>query len=267
MRLRRSSQRMLRPALAACACALAFCGTTGDAAAQTTASLRAAFKPYRLGQRTTLQFRFSFSAPTGSVPPPLVEMQLRYPRDLNFFLNDLGIRRCPQATLEAGGPKSCPRNSIMGYGMVRTGIVLGETPVEESSPITIFRAPEHEGHLVLLFFAEGSRPVITNVIFSGLLLSAHEPFGGKVQIGVPLVETLPGAPYVSVLHLHATIGPQGLTYYRSVDGVTFAFKPKGILLPPRCPRDSFPFAAEFDFSDGTHARARTSVHCPQGTEG
>jgi hypothetical protein len=259
----------LRSALAACGCTLALGGAAGGACpqlagaqTQTTARLHAAFDPYRLGRRTTLQFEFAFSASGGELPPPLVEMQLRYPRGINFFLNDLGIRRCAQSVLEASGPAGCPPDSAMGYGVVRTGIVLGDTPVEESSPITILRAPERDGHLALLFFAEGREPVVTNVLFSGLLLSARDPFGGNVEIGVPLVETLPGAPYVSVLHLHATIGPEHLTYYHNVDGVSLAFAPQGLLLPPTCPRASFPFAAIFAFSDGTHALASTSVPCP-----
>ena len=71
------------------------------------------------------------------------------------------------------------------------------------------------------------------MIFSGTLLSAKEPFSGNVKIGVPLVETLPGAPYVSVLHLHAA---------------------------------SFPFAAIFAFSDGTTTSASTTVRCPPGAQ-
>lgn len=271
MRLRLSSPRS---ALAACGCTLALAGVAGDARpatagalAQTTARLHAAFEPYRLGGRATLQFEFAFSAPAGQVPPPLIEMQLRYPRGINFFLNNLGTMTCTQRTLEASGPAACPPDSVMGYGVVRTGIVLGGTPVQESSPITILRAPERDGDLALLFFAEGREPVVTDVIFSGLLLSAKEPFGGRVKIGVPLVETLPGAPYVSVFHLHATIGPEHLTYYREVDGVSLAFVPQGILLPPRCPRHSFPFAAIFSFSDGTHALASTTVPCPPGRPG
>jgi len=261
----------LRSALAACGCALALAGATGGvcpelagAQAQTTARLHAAFEPYRLGRRTTLQFEFAFSAPVGTVPPPLTEMQLSYPRGINFFLNDLGIRRCAESVLQASGPAGCPPNSAMGYGVVETGIVLGGTPVQESSPVTILRAPERDGHLALLFFAEGREPVVTNVIFSGVLLPARDPFGGNVKIGVPLVETLPGAPYVSVLHLHATIGPKHLTYYHNVDGVSLAFAPQGLLLPPTCPRASFPFAAIFVFSDGTHAQASTTVPCPPG---
>ncbi len=261
----------LRSALAACGCTLALSGAAGGvcpqlagAQAQITARLHASFDPYRLGHRTTLQFEFAFSAPAGELPPPLIEMQLRYPSGINFFLNNLGIRTCTQPVLEASGPAGCPPDSAMGYGVVRTGIVLGGTPVEENSPITILRAPERDGHLSLLFFAEGRQPVVTNVTFSGLLLPAREPFGGNVKIGVPLVETLPGAPYVSVLHLHATIGPEHLTYYHTVDGVSLAFAPQGILLPPTCPRASFPFAAIFVFSDGTQALANTTVPCPVG---
>jgi hypothetical protein len=258
-----------RSALGACGCVLALGNATGTAVtrlagaqAATTARLHATFEPFRLGRRTTLQFEFAFSAPAGEDPPPLTEMQLRYPRGINFFLNDLGIRRCPEPVLEASGPAGCPPNSAMGYGVVRTGIVLGGTPVQESSPITILRAPERDGHLALLFFAEGREPVVTNVIFFGLLLSARDPFGGSVKIGVPLVETLPGAPYVSVLHLHATIGPKHLVYYHNVDGVSLGFAPQGLLLPATCPRDSFPFAAVFVFSDGTHVQASTTVPCP-----
>lgn len=256
--------RMRSAALATCCCVLVLGVGGGGARAQTTAELHASFEPYRLAHRTTLQFEFAFSTPAGETPPPLVEMQLRYPRGLNFFLNDLGIRRCAEAVLQSSGPTGCPRDSVMGYGVVRTGIVLGGTPVQENSPITILRAPEREGHLALLFFAEGTQPVVTSVIFSGTLLSAREPFGGKVQIGVPLVATLPGAPDVSVLHLHATIGPEHLTYYHNVSGVSLAFRPQGILLPPSCPRASFPFAAIFSFSDGTHASASTVVPCSPG---
>jgi len=265
----RPSPPSLRSALMLCGCTLALLGATGGARpwlaraqAQATAQLHAAFEPYRLGRRTTLQFEFALFAQAGTDPPPLIEMQLRYPRGINFFLNDLGIRRCAQQVLEASGPAGCPPNSAMGYGVVETGVVLGNTPVQESSPLTILRAPESDGHLALLFFAEGREPVVTNVIFSGLLLSAREPFGGNVKIGVPLVETLPGGPYVSVLHLHATIGPEHLTYYHSVDGVSLAFAPQGLLLPPSCPRASFPFAAIFVFSDGTRAVASTTVPCP-----
>lgn len=236
-------------------------GLAQQARAATAAKLEAAFLPDHLGARTTLEFGFSFSAPPGQVPPPLTQIELRYPNNLGIALSRLGIAECTAKTLEASGPRGCPADSVMGYGVVYTGIVLGTSTVTELAPITIFRAINSE-HLALLFYAEGTHPVVTDIVFPGLLLSAAEPFGGKVSIGVPLVSTLPGAPYVSVIHLHATIGPREVTYYERVGGITLAYKPAGILLPPRCPPKGFPFAAVFTFSDGSRARAHTDASCP-----
>jgi hypothetical protein len=115
----------------------------------------------------------------------------------------------------------------------------------------------------MVFYSEGTTPVNTRIVFGGELLPAPVPFGGQVSIGVPLVPTLPGAPYISVIHLNVTIGPRGVTYYERVDGVTLAYRPRGILLPPRCPRGGFPFTAQFTFLDHTQAFARTAVRCPR----
>ena len=124
------------------------------------------------------------------------------------------------------------------------------------------RAPDQEGHLSVLFYSEGSTPVDTHIEFPGILLPANSPFGGVVSIGIPLVPTLPGAPYISVIHLRATLGPIGVTYYEHVGGVTLAYTPKGILLPNSCPRGGFPFAATFSFLDGSEAKASTAIPCP-----
>jgi hypothetical protein len=115
----------------------------------------------------------------------------------------------------------------------------------------------------VLFCAEGTTPVDTRMVFPGLLLPSKAPFGGLVSVGVPLVPTLPGAPYISVIHLHATIGPERVTYYEHAGGRTLAYRPKGILLPGGCPRRGFPFAAEFSFSDGSRASAQTAAACPK----
>lgn len=241
---------------------LASLTASAAAAAAPTATLTASFQPDRLGGHTTLQFGFAFSTGSAALPPPLTQVELRYPADIGIYTSGLGLATCEARTLEADGPRGCPANSVMGYGVVRTGVTLGETHVTESSVITVFRAPYQGRHFALLFFAEGTEPVLTNVIFPGLLLSASEPFGGRVSIGVPLVETLPGAPFVSVIRLRATIGPEKVTYYQRAGGITFAFRPRGIRLPKRCPRQRFPFAAQFSFSDGSSAQARTTISCP-----
>lgn len=264
-------ERTLRPALrrlvlAGCIClpaVTALAALPAFASAQTKAKLSASFSPNRLGARATLNFGFSFSAPRDEVPPPLTQIELRYPANLGIGLSGLGLATCRAKALEEEGPSGCPANSVMGYGVVLTGIVLGTTPITENAPITIFRAPDDTGRLALLFYAEGTKPVATTIIFPGLLLPAPVPFGGQVSIGIPLVPTLPGAPYISVIHLKATLGPKKVTYYEKVGGVTLAYKPRGILLPDRCHRHGFPFVADFGFSDGTHTRARTAVKCPR----
>jgi hypothetical protein len=247
---------ILLPAALLCAC------LPSAAPAATVARLSAAFTPNRLGQRTTLDLGFSFSAPPGQVPPPLVQVELRYPSNLGIGLSGLGLATCSAPVLEASGPHGCPPNAVMGYGVVLTGIVLGTTIISENAPITILRAPDHSGNIALLFYAEGTKPVSTSIVFPGLLVPAPVPFGGEVNIGVPLVPTLPGAPYISVIKLRATIGPQGVTYYERLGGMTLAYRPKGILLPPSCPHRGFPFAARFGFLDKSHATASTAVRCP-----
>jgi hypothetical protein len=232
------------------------------AVSQTPAKLTASFVPEWLGHRTTLHFAFAFSAPDGQVPPPLTEIELRYPSNLGIALSGLGLATCTAPVLETSGPAGCPVNAVMGHGQALTGIVLGTTIITESAPITIIRAPDTEGRISILFYSEGSTPVDTRIVFSGLLLPASAPFGGLVSIGVPLVPTLPGAPYISVINLHATLGPVGVTYYETVAGRRVAFQPRGILLPNTCPHRGFPFAAEFAFNDQTHSTTQTAAPCP-----
>ena len=250
-RARPALRRLLPQTAVLCAClAAATSARVTSARATTAAALGAKFTPERLGRRSTLDFGFSFSTPTEGVPSPLTQIELRYPDNLGIALSGLGLATCTAQTLEAAaGPSGCPRDAVMGHGQALTGIVLGSTIITETAPIVVVRAPDEEGHIELLFYAEGTTPVTTRIVFPGLLLPASAPFGGLVSIGVPLVPTLPGAPYISVISLTATLGPIGVTYYEQVGGRTLAYQPKGILLPNNCPNGGFPFAAEFRFLD------------------
>jgi hypothetical protein len=235
--------------------------TQATAAQAGEATLSARFTPMSLGRRTTLEFGFSFASPPGRVPPPLTQIELRYPNDLGLGISGLGLDTCTAEALEAHGPGGCPPNAAMGFGTVLTGILLGSTIIYERAPIAIMRAPDRAGRLALLFSSEGTTPVDTRIVFGGLLQPAAVPFGGLVDIGVPLVPTLPGAPYISVIHLRSTIGPRKIVYYEQVDGRTLAYRPQGILLPDHCPRRGFPFAAQFRFEDESVRTAHTAIAC------
>ena len=140
---------------------------------------------------------------------------------------------------------------------------MGPEPVREGASIAVFRAPDEEGHLALFFYTEASTPILAQLVFPGLLLAAKAPFGGLINVNVPLVPSLPEGPDVSVVEIGATLGPEHLIYTEEVRGQIVTYQPKGILLPDSCPHGGFPFAATLAFRDGSHARAHTAMPCPR----
>jgi hypothetical protein len=241
------------------------CACIPSALAQATqsVSLNATLTPERLGHATTVRFGFQITSPNGQVPPPLTQIDVNYPGNLGIALSELGLATCSATMLEASGPASCPADSLMGYGTATAEIQIGPEIEHEIANITLIRAPTQNGHLALLFYANAISPISAQLIFPGLLLPTPPPFGGSINITVPLVHSLPEAPDVAVVKLTSTLGPEHLTYYEHTHGHTIAYNPKGILLPNTCPHDGFPFTATFGFLDGTHANAHTTVPCPK----
>jgi len=223
--------------------------------------LQATLTPEQLGQSTTVGFGFQIA--THGLPVPLTGVDIRYPGDLGIALSGLGLATCTAATLQALGPPGCPADSRMGYGSALAEIPIGPEIVAETAHVTIIRAPIQEGHLALLFYANAATPVNAWLVFPGQLLPAPTPFGGRINIAVPLIPSLPEAPDVAVVRLRATLGPEHLTYYEHTHGRTVAYHPKGVLLPDHCPRGGFPFHANLAFADGSDASASTAVPCPR----
>jgi hypothetical protein len=244
------------------------CGyPSGNAAARESVSLTAGLNPERLGHGTTLSFGFRIAGAAGGVPSPLTELDVRYPADFGIFASGLGLATCTAAVLEALGPMGCPANSFVGHGTALVEVPFGDEVVEETAIVAVVRAPEQDGQAMLLLYAEGVTPVNGAVIFSGVLAPASSPFGGDIKMAIPLVPSLPGGPDVAVVRGQSTIGPAHLTYYENAHGKRVAYTPKGIVLPGRCPRGGFPFAATFGFLDGSRATAETRVPCPQPRHG
>jgi hypothetical protein len=232
------------------------------ASAAQSVRLQATLTPKRLGQGTTIAFGFQIAAPADDVPPPLTGVEIRYPVELGFALSELGLATCSPHTLEADGPEGCPANSLMGYGTAITEIPVGPEILHETAHITIVRTTEQSGHLALLIYADGASPVSAQIVFPGLVLSAPAPFGGRLDMKVPLVPSLPGSPDVAVVQFHSTLGPLHLRYREHVHGRVIQYEPKGIPLPDRCPHGGFQFSARFAFQDGSHSNAAATVPCP-----
>jgi hypothetical protein len=243
--------------------ACAYLLPTAAHAAQ-SASLHVTFTPERLGQSTSMRFGVQITAPAGRVPPPLTELDVRYPSDLGLAASGLGLTTCSEATVQALGPAGCPADSRMGHGKALAEIPFGPDIIQETAAVNILRAPEQAGQLAMFFYATGVTPVDTQIVLPALLRPGPAPSNEDIRIDVPLVPSLPTAPDVAVVALHATLGPQGLTYYERVHGEPVAYHPRGILLPHKCPRKGFAFSASLTFLDGSHANAETSVPCPRG---
>ncbi len=241
---------------------MAFACLPANASATQSAQLHVDFTPERLGHGTTIRFMVQIHAPEGRVPSPLTSLELRYPGDLGVAASGLGLSTCTPSKLELLGPEGCPADSRMGRGSALTEIPIGPEIVQESASIAIVRAPEQEGHLALLFYADSEDPVETQIVFPGVLLSNPLSSDESILLNVPLVPSLPGAPDVAVVTLSADLGPQGLTYYEHTNGHLVAYRPQGILLPSHCPHAGFAFSATFAFLDGSHTSAHNAVPCP-----
>jgi hypothetical protein len=230
-----------------------------------TVSLTAGFSPERLGAGTTVHLGFQIAEPAGEIPPALTELGVLYPAELGIATSSLGLDNCTLARLQEDGLAGCPANSLMGYGSAQVEVPFALGPVLEPVSITLLSGPVQEGHLGLLFYADGESPVIADLIFPGVVLPAQEPFGGILDTQLPLVRSVPEGPDAVVVRMETTIGPNHLTYYRRVRHRMVGFHPRGILLPSRCPSGGFLFVAHLTFQNGAQVEASTAVPCPRRT--
>lgn len=236
----------------------------GGALGAPSVRMHATLSPETPGRSTTIGVRIEISPGGELVPPPLVSSRLRYPTGLNVQLSGLGIEACGMITLELLGPQSCPPDSRMGYGSaVAEAPIKGEV-FHETAKIAILRANEDAGHQALLLYIYGETGVNADVPLLADLLPDPKPFGGLLDIHVPVIETFPEGPDLSVTELLMVLGPANLTYYERVHGRRVAYKPAGITLPGRCPRGGFPFSVQLGFLDGSQAVGTTAVPCPRG---
>jgi hypothetical protein len=258
---------MYRAALLAAVLTIGACWPT-CAAATPTVSLHAGFSPEHPGAATTVRFAVRIE-PGGQdagevVPPPLTEASVLYPAGLDITLSGLGVDSCSAATLEQAGPPSCPADSWMGEGEAVAELSIHHAPFREDARIAILRGPETNEHLTMLFYVYDETAVSAQIILTGQLLPGSGPYGGRLQITAPLVQSLPETPDLSVGELKLVLGPPALTYYERVHRKIVPYTPERIRLPERCPRGGFPFAIQLSFLGGAHAQARTAVPCPGG---
>jgi hypothetical protein len=217
--------------------------------------LVATFLPKRLGAPTSIHFTVDIDPPALSEPPPLSAIDVSYPSGLGFATSGLGLAACDPARLQAAGAAACPANSKMGAGAAVVQVVFGTEVISEHVGLGLFAGPSPDGYLHLLILATGTEPVEARIVMAGILLPGH------LRITVPPVPGLPGAPGVALTQIQATLGG-ALTYYEHAHGKLIAYRPRGIGLPPRCPRGGWRLAASLAFIGGGLSQARDVIGCP-----
>ena len=100
-------------------------------------------------------------------------------------------------TLEQIGPSGCLKSSEAGPVGKATGIVsFGDERVEETATVQSFFAPNSG----LNFFLDGHSPVSLEILASATVAA------NVLTIDVPLVSTVPGAPFASLTEVEFRLG-------------------------------------------------------------
>jgi hypothetical protein len=227
-----------------------------------TAKLEVGFSPYRLGRSTTLKITLNLgvAGPGGGLPAPVTRFDMQIPAELELIGSSLGLAICKPAALLANGLEGCSPNARLGYGSAQIDVPVGPEPVTESAAIEAEMGPPVGEEIGVLLYAEAGSPVAAQLIFPGVLFEGGS--GQGLDTAVPLIPSIPGAPDISMVSMHLSLGPEHLTYYETLHGKTVSYRPQGISLPVKCPSKGFRFVSRIDFQDGTTVTASSTVPCP-----
>jgi hypothetical protein len=138
-------------------------------------------------------------------PPPLAGINFYLPKGAK--LHTAGFPTCPVSNLEpaGAGPSACPAASKAGpTGEALGYVTLGGERVHEATTIESFYATGGG----LEFFTAGHTPVSLEILSKGhyLSLGGSGGFGPELETEIPLVASVPGAPYASVEHIKVKAG-------------------------------------------------------------
>lgn len=184
-------------------------------------------------------------------PPPLIGVNVYLPTGVK--LHPQGFATCsPKIVVEEAAPEKCPKGSAAGpVGRVYGVVSFGDERVHETVELLSFFAPGGGFE----FFARGHTPVSLEIPTTAKLVSPNGSAGfGPEFVGqIPLVATVPGAPYASVETIDITIGA---AYRKHGKPVYYGTVPK------TCPAGGFRVKAEFIFAENGNVATPETVAVP-----
>lgn len=233
---------------AAAACSL----LAGPARAQTSATIEPSFSPNRPGARAALAFTIRYAGGELGIPSPLRHAVLRFPAGLGLDIPHL--RSCSTERLRDQGASGCPVQSRIGGGQALVESLPGSQPIVENVTLHAFLGPPQNLRPTFEIVAEGVTPIAVSVVLKGTMRLDRAPYGEQLVMSIPPIPTLPSEPDASIAMFSLTVGTSARRHMRNANAV---------VVPPRCPPGGFPFAAEFNYADGSSGGASALAPCPR----
>lgn len=185
----------------------------------------------------------------GGFPSPLIGAVVYLPAGTK--LHSSGFATCSSAILESHEVQRCPKKSIASpKGEVLGVVSFGATRVPEKASVQAFFTAGGG----LAFFTEGTSPASIEILSTGRFSTASKPFGPKLTAVVPLVATVPEAPYASVESIKIKVGAGFIQGKKLISYGT---------VPSKCPKGGFPAKTELKFLSGETSTTSIKVPCPK----
>jgi hypothetical protein len=202
-----------------------------------------------LGAATSVEAEFKI---TGNEyfggPLPLIKVTVTFPTGSKVTTK--GFTTCSSSILNSPQPEvaKCPKKSIAGPQGEAGGVVsFGSTRVHEKLTVQPFFA-QGGG---LAFYAEGREPALIELMSRGSFTSVSPT--PTLSTAVPLVITVPEAPYGSAEYIKVAVGAAFMKGKKLVSYGT---------LPKSC-KGSFKEKATLEFLGGVQVNATASQPCPK----
>jgi len=246
--INRGGKLMRRASTCLAVLGLALLALPGVASAAPTVKFKAVAVPipgfpgtgdiYGAGAALEYEYQISGTEYFGS-PPPIIGINFFTPK--GTVLHPTGFPTCSEETIKQFGPVKCPKGSQAGpVGTALGYVTLGGERVEETAEIFSFYKPG--GGFV--FFTDGHTPVSLEILSPGKYKNfvGGGGFGPELEVTVPEIASVPGAPFASVKTIK---GKAGSAYKKNGKAVYYGRVPK----KGTCPKAGFLLKTEVIFAE------------------
>jgi len=187
-------------------------------------------------------------------PAPLRQVVVYLPKGTKIHAH--AFKTCPVSRFANQEPERCPKRSLASPpGEARGTVRFGDNePVHERVLVQGYFAPRGG----LTFWIEGRTPVQLEQFATGRIQHMKGRFGQRLTTQVPLISTVPGAPFASTEYIDVTVGAAYKRHGRLISYGT---------MPHRCAKGGFPVKAKLSFGAGPRSTwetvtVKSRVPCP-----